>query len=197
MRLALSSRLHVPVLKPTFSSDSYSLTKFQKIREAEKNGLKLDARGLRFFIQRPSNFKTLYFPKFDLSGKIILDIGAGNGECTFEYLKAGASKVICVEIDPKRYIYLQRNFGGDKRVEIETYPFIPQMLSMYPHDFCKINIGGYEIHLFDIPFDDLKPMHVLAHSQYHVDRLKTMGFKEIPNCGGQPYNGYAWLTNEQ
>ena len=181
--------MHVPVLKPDVSNDSYSLRKFPILRSTERNGLHLDARGVRFFLQRGSDWKRFYFPSFNLRDKTVLDVGAGVGECCLEYLKAGASRVVCIENDPNRYVYLMRNFGSDSRVLIETRSFNPETL-LYPHDFMKMNIGGYEIEL--LKRDSLKPSSILVHCQYLLDRFKEKGFKQL---SGETYNGYGWMTN--
>lgn len=138
-----------------------------------------------------------YFPSFSLRGKSVLDVGAGCGESCREYLEAGATNVTCIENDPKRYIYLMRNYGDKDRVRIITEPFSPRMLDggLNAFDFMKMNIGGYEVSLFWTA-PKLPPSNILAHSQWHVDELAKHGFRKIPNCGGQPYNGYAWMTNE-
>jgi hypothetical protein len=48
-------------------------------------------------------------------GRVVLDIGAGNGETAQFYLNHGAEHVICIEPDAN---LLYENFGSDSRVTI-------------------------------------------------------------------------------
>jgi len=74
-----------------------------------------------------------YLPK-KLTGKWVLDGGAGCGETAFFFLAHGAAGVVCFEPDPAALRCLYRNFGEDPRVIIVPYPI----------DFIKLDIEGAE-----------------------------------------------------
>ena len=82
-------------------------------------------------------------------GKVVLDIGAGNGETAQFYLNHGAEKVICVEPDAK---LLRENFGEDPRVVI-----IPLAV-----DSIKSDCEGAE-----------KNMVIETHFPVYLDKVST------------------------
>ena len=74
-----------------------------------------------------------YLPK-DITGKWVLDGGAGCGETAFFFLAHGAAGVVCFEPDPRALECLRKNFGSDPRVVIIPHPI----------DFAKLDIEGSE-----------------------------------------------------
>jgi len=88
--------------------------------------------------------------------KTVLDLGSGCGETAFFYLNHGASKVICIESDPKALELLKRNFGGDSRVVIVEAHV----------DSIKIDIEGSE-----------RNMILETHFPFKLKKIKTL----IPN----------------
>ncbi|MGV8176926.1 MAG: 16S rRNA (adenine(1518)-N(6)/adenine(1519)-N(6))-dimethyltransferase RsmA [Candidatus Bilamarchaeaceae archaeon] len=60
----------------------------------------------------------------DVSGKIVLEIGPGDGRLTREILDAGARKVYAVEKDTAWVSELQTRFFGEKRLELVNADFL-------------------------------------------------------------------------
>jgi len=80
-------------------------------RLSDFDGLEMD-EAHRYTLERElDDWHRFYLPV----GKIVLDIGAGNGETAQFYLKHGAEHVICIEADAN---LLYHNFGSDPRITI-------------------------------------------------------------------------------
>ncbi len=80
-------------------------------RLSDFDGLKLDDAH-RYTLERElDDWHRNYLPV----GKIVLDIGAGNGETAQFYLSHGAEHVICIEPNAD---LLYQNFGSDPRITI-------------------------------------------------------------------------------
>jgi SAM-dependent methyltransferase len=89
----------------------------------------------RYVLERELSMWHLYYlPDKLLTGKTVLDIGAGCGETAQFYLNHGASKVVCIEPNKKLLEYLRKNFGEDPRVVI-----VPDFI-----DHVKMDIEGAE-----------------------------------------------------
>ena len=74
-------------------------------------------------------------------GKIVLEVGPGDGRLTEEIIKAGAKKTYAVEKDSRFAGYLREKFMGENRIEI------------IEGDFLKIKIPeDVEIILGNIPY---------------------------------------------
>jgi SAM-dependent methyltransferase len=90
-------------------------------------------------------WQQFYLP-IDVRNKIILDVGAGEGETALFYLKHGAREVICIESDVQSFQILKQNSinhplkGFNKRFEIDDLSLIQE----FNIDFMKIDIEGYE-----------------------------------------------------
>lgn len=72
--------------------------------------------------------------KFYGTGKVVLDVGAGEGETAELYLSQGAEQVICIEADPAKIELLKRNFPGPNVIAIQA-----------KLDHGKIDIDGGEL----------------------------------------------------
>lgn len=97
-------------------------------------------------------WESKYLP-VNVSGKTVLDIGAGEGESAAFYLMHGASRVIAIEPDPVAFNLLRENVEANHLpVEPINARFSVSQLSI-PHDFLKMDIEGYESALLDLPDD--------------------------------------------
>ena len=104
-----------------------------------------------------------YIPSFDISGKTILDIGAGCGESAYLYFKKGASKVVCIEQDHRAVDNLRRNARINKwNCEILVKRFETSDLRI-DCDLVKMDIEGSERLLFML--DKLPPMILESHTK--------------------------------
>ena len=95
-------------------------------------------------------WESKYLPT-DVRGKVILDIGAGEGESAAFYLLHGAEKVIAIEPDNIAFELLKENVARNKiPVEIINEKFNVRQLEI-PHDFLKMDIEGNESALLELP----------------------------------------------
>ena len=109
-----------------------------------KTTLTLSTYYARAFFVELQVWKKHYLPRFDLSGKTILDVGAGNGETAYFYLSHRASKVICVESDAQAFALLQENAARNSwNVECMNRSFGPDVLNL-DYDFAKFDCEGCE-----------------------------------------------------
>jgi hypothetical protein len=99
--------------------DFSSLSLLPEYRELLKKELKL--------------WHSHYLPK-NLTGKEVIDGGAGCGETAQFFLNHGARHVYCFESSPEALAMLHRNFDGDDRVTI---------ISSYV-GFIKLDLEGGE-----------------------------------------------------
>lgn len=125
-----------------------------------------------------------YLPPFSLKNKVVLDIGADCGSTARYFILNGAKIVICVENNEDCIKYLEYNYCKNKIVVI-PHSFDYKMLLELNYDYCKMDIEGYEALLINawenayFNIEELKPTVIEAHSQYCINKLKEMGFKEI------------------
>jgi hypothetical protein len=124
-----------------------------------------------------SDWEKHYLP-VDLRGKVVLDIGAGEGETAMFFLKHGASKVVCVESCPDAYTYLavnQRNHPH--RITAINSKFQISQLNN-PHDFLKMDIEGYEEVLLGVKL--VTPAAVEVHGLQLSDKFEAAGWRIKP-----------------
>ena len=114
-----------------------------------------------------------YLP-VDIRGKVVLDVGAGEGESALFFLAHGAKKVVCVEANP---LYFKNLIINSKRFSIVPVckPFCVEMLNDFIFDFLKVDIEGYEECLLDV---DLKvPAVIEVHGLQLRDKFRDRGFR--------------------
>lgn len=106
-------------------------------------GLLLDDYHRHILERELSMWHLYYLPRKPLTGKTVLDLGAGCGETAKFFLNHGANRVVCVEPNIKWLEYLRKNFENDPRVVIVSN-FI---------DHIKMDIeGGEEGMIFEAHF---------------------------------------------
>jgi hypothetical protein len=135
-----------------------------------------------------------YLPPFSLTGKTVLDVGAGSGESAFFYNIHGASKIVCIESgdespDDLKCLELNKAF-----LPITIIPHRFNLTDLQiPHDFMKMDIEGSESLLVDY-HGTLKPSFVESHSDSITKSLlKNHGFKFIGWCNKE--EGFSFVTN--
>jgi hypothetical protein len=123
-----------------------------------------------------------YLPPFSLSGRTVLDVGAGCGESALFYLVHGADKVICVESNPTSLSFLKENAETNNwNVEIVPGDFSLAMLD-YPVDFMKMDCEGCELALLKV--DKLPPLSLEVHDLSVLQSLtRKFGLKVVGRSG--------------
>jgi hypothetical protein len=115
-----------------------------------------------------------YLP-IDLQGKVVLDVGAGEGETAMFFLRHGASKVICIEPCAEAYGYLLINQKSHPfRIIAINKKFDLNHLDI-PHDFLKMDIEGYEEVLLGVKLNT--PAAVEIHGLQLCDKFEVAGWK--------------------
>lgn len=121
-----------------------------------------------------SDWQRHYLP-IDVNGKIVLDVGAGEGETAMFFLKHGASKVVCIESCANAYEYLVLNQQTHHNsIKAINSKFELNHLKI-PHDFLKIDIEGYEEILLGVKIDT--PAAVEVHGLQLCDKFEAAGWR--------------------
>lgn len=177
MKIALSKRKHIPVIKVAGVEWSFPFWKYKTAKYVESTGLHLDSVAVAVLLEElPLGH---YIPPFSLKGKTILDIGACCGETSWYYLQQGAKRVIAIECDSKRLSILKDNVNRlGLNVDIIATPFSVSHLTAFDYDFIKCDIEGYEMLLLESK-SKLKPCVVEVHNLWIKEQFERAGFKMI------------------
>jgi hypothetical protein len=170
LKFRLSSRRHIPIISyegnstvaPFISNKEWYPYEFTSIAktllearkwQAANDGVRIEHRkyGLlmlpghaAILAHEWSVWERTYAP-VSVTGKIVLDIGAGCGETAYFYFRKGARKIICVEPDPKAIQCLTENAARRSwNVEVVPELFKLDMLQQYRFDFMKMDGEGCE-----------------------------------------------------
>ena len=145
------------------------------------------------------DWESNYFP-VDLTGKTVLDIGAGAGETALWFLTKGAGRIICVEIDQAAFDFLRLNSEiNDWNCRVFNEPFKLDHLTNWErspdwdYDFFKIDVEGAEEILLErkIP---LKGQGVIEyHKKEIAEGLRDLYGMRIVRCR-EDWLGYAFFN---
>ncbi len=114
-----------------------------------------------------------YYLPLDITGLIILDVGAGEGETAKFFLDNGAAKVVCIEPHVGSFRILKLNamnhdiMAVNKKFELSDLRI--------PHDFMKVDIEGYEEVLLDEKLGT--PAVVEVHGLQLCDKFVAKGYR--------------------
>lgn len=108
-------------------------------------------------------------------GKIVLDVGAGEGETAKLFLDNGAKEVICIEPDTASFNLLSFNASKHPgRLDIINRKFKLSDLIL-PFDFLKMDIEGYEEALLGV---ELRRQAVVeVHGLQLVKKFREKGYR--------------------
>lgn len=128
------------------------------------------------FENEVSQWQVQYLP-IDVHDKIVLDVGAGEGETAKFFIDHGAKHVIAVEADPACFENLKKNS--------QKHPITPLCVAFMPYqldrefDFMKMDIEGYEEALLAL---DLKvPAVVELHGLQQIKKFQDKGYFIVGN----------------
>ena len=132
------------------------------------------------------DMKKNYLP-INVKDKVILDVGAGEGETALFYILHGAKGVICVEPDKKCFNNLILN---SRQFNIFPFlqPFDIDMLSYFEFDFMKCDIEGYEEVLLNVELEH--PSVIEVHGLQLRDKFKEKGYR-MGKRYGEKYLPYS------
>ena len=120
------------------------------------------------------------YTSLDVKGKVVLDIGAYNGDSAKLFLDLGAKHVICVEAveECAKQINLPNT-------TVLNEPFKLEHLDM-DYDCIKMDIEGWEALVLEY-YKPLKPMALEVHSGYLMTRFLEKGFHVFSTRKGRKY----------
>lgn len=117
--------------------------------------------------------RRLYISYLKPAGKVVLDIGAYNGDSARLFLKHGASHVICIEAD--------KRMAGRIRLPNTTVineRFKPEHLFL-DWDVAKINVESYEMVAYPCLDQLHKPIILESHGNWINNRFAEKGFDTL------------------
>lgn len=151
-----------------------NLKKMKLNHDLEKNKFTFSVYRYGMVLNDWDEWTRFYLP-INVKDKTVLDVGAGEGETAYFYLKNGAKKVICIEPDPTAFKRLAAN--ADKHPEIIAInePFNINMVPIFKPDLIKVDIEGYE----EILLNHLikTPAVIEVHGLQLRDRFASQGWQ--------------------
>ena len=134
-------------------------------------------------------FANEYEP-FDVRGKVVLDVGAYDGDSAKYFLQRGAKEVIAIEKDRDKAERIPLN----PKIHVVAEPFSLWHLHL-PHDCMKMDIEGYETMLLghEETIPSLKPTIMEVHNWWLVEQFTKRGFRVIHTS--DPMIGICTMVN--
>jgi len=125
------------------------------------------------------SWKNWYLPPWSLTGKTVLDVGAGCGETALFYFLHGASRVIAIEPQTSLVPLLKKNMSRNEwDMKVVEGPFDLSMLD-WNLDFMKMDGEGCETLL--LTANSIPPCSIEVHDKVTVDALKErFGMSILP-----------------
>lgn len=124
-----------------------------------------------------SDWEKHYLP-IDLQGKVVMDVGAGEGETAMFFLQHGASKVVCVESCSDSYARLALNVHTHSNYLTSINGKFQLSHLNITHDFLKMDIEGYEEVLLGVKLNT--PAAVEVHGLQLCDKFEAAGWRIKP-----------------
>ena len=151
------------------------------IEKQEKKRLAIALAGWRFSTFRIGMIKyeivdwEKHYLPIDFRGKVVLDVGAGEGETAMFFLKHGASKVVCIEscADANKFLTINAHNHPNQITAINDKFQISQL--KIPHDFLKMDIEGYEEALLGVKLET--PAAIEVHGLQLCDKFEAAGWR--------------------
>lgn len=159
-------------MKIPFSKTLNKMIRDRAIKQLIKGWLFSEVR-TGIFINEFEDWQKNYLP-ISVKGKIVLDVGAGEGESALFYLMHGAKKVLCVESNEDCLENLLYNSDYHNIIPV-LEPFDLTMLRDYKFDFMKMDIEGYEEVLLTTELN--KSSVIEVHGLQLRDKFINKGFR--------------------
>lgn len=106
------------------------------------------------FFSGDTDWNLYYGWRFSFAAKVVLDIGATDGDVSWYFLQNGARRVIAVEMDDRWFAQLVHNYTDDPRVLplqaiVDRGPILPLLMTTFSPDLVKIDCEGGEVGILD------------------------------------------------
>ncbi len=132
------------------------------------------------------DFQKYYKAPFPLKDKVVLDVGAGNGETALLWFSNGAKKVLCIESNPSAFSVLKENSNKNSwNVELFNEKLSAERVRNLQFDYMKCDCEGGETELLKL--DSLKPSVIEAHSPQLISAFQLKFNMEL-------FKTYSWHT---
>jgi ribosomal protein L11 methylase PrmA len=163
--MGLGKKSHLPVFKildfsfgPTavvrimWSTRKFALEDLgdEAVVKTGKSTLRLNRRKAALMVSEWKLWNEYYLPPSGLTGKTVLDVGAGCGETAALMFEKGAKKVVCVEPSMEEVRYLEENVKANGW-DAEVVPTGFDVSMLRPgFDFVKMDCEGCEASLLSL-----------------------------------------------
>jgi SAM-dependent methyltransferase len=173
--------MHIP-----FSRTIKKGLKQRKLQQQLKHeGWSFSDTRINMYIREYADWEKYYLP-FDLKGKTVLDVGAGEGETALFYFNHGVIKVLCVEPDQESFERLRKNGAGrcmpllQRKFSLDLIGYVQMMLLEQGQpglDLVKVDIEGYEEEL--LQYKGVVPVVCEVHGLQLLDKFKAAGWVTV------------------
>ncbi len=102
----------------------------------------------------------------DLRGKKVLDLGCGHGSLCVDMAKAGAARVVGVDLNPRLIEFAQQNLQLN-------YPELVGRVEFYCIDITELDESGFDLMTSKDTFEHVMELESVLHEMYK--RLKPGG----------------------
>lgn len=136
------------------------------------------------FFSGDTDWNLSYGWRFSFTGKVVMDIGASDGDTAWYFLTNGAKRVIAVEMDDRFFAQLVHNYTGDSRVvpiqaTLGRGAMLEVLLTTFMPDLVKMDCEGGEVGLLDCPVPVIRSVKEWI-IEVHPPEIEQQG---IPGTG--------------
>jgi tRNA G46 methylase TrmB len=160
-------------------------------KELKKERWVLSEPRVDLIAKESSSWERYYLP-VSVKDKVVVDVGAGEGETAWFFLKHGAKRVICIEANQKAFRNLLRNAFEHNNITAILKRFSLPDLKIFPCDFLKVDIEGYEECLLNVQL--AFPAVIEVHGLQLRDKFSEKGYRidDSRNYEERSYLSYAY-----
>jgi SAM-dependent methyltransferase len=179
--------VHVPFSR----SIRYVINKKRLEKELNKERWVFSGSRVVLIANESASWERYYLP-VSVKDKVVLDVGAGEGETARFFLEHGAKKVTCIEANQKAFYNLRRNSLKHNSITAVFKRFNPSDLTAFPCDFLKVDIEGYEECLLNVQLTF--PAVIEVHGLQLRNRFRDKGYRidDSRSCEEASLFSYAY-----